>query len=83
MEITERKYRFIEKFIKIVNPEKIQRFEELLNSEITNDDEIVAHTIKGQPISRKKYIENNKEAIEAFKRGEFKTQSEIKQKYSS
>jgi len=81
MDIISRKYKFIEAFMKIKNVEKIEQFEELLRDETANDD-IVAHTIDGHPITRKQYIKNNEDAVASFEKGEFKSQSELRKKYS-
>jgi hypothetical protein len=82
MDIISRKYKFIEAFMKIKNVEKIEQFEELLRDEIANDNDIVANTIDGQLITRKQYIKNNEDAVAAFEKGEFKSQSELQKKYS-
>jgi len=46
-------------------------------------DEIVAYTIKGEPVSRKKYIQNNEDAVLAFQEGKAKPHHEVKAKYNS
>ncbi len=47
-----------------------------------NDDETVATTVKGEPVSRKQYILNNEEALATFKEGDFESHEEIKKKFS-
>jgi hypothetical protein len=47
------------------------------------EDEIVAHALTGEPISRKKYIQNNEDAVLAFNEGRSITHEEIKAKYQS
>lgn len=83
MDLTTRKYRFIEEFMKIINPEKIKRFEELLNEEHLEDDQIVAHTANGISVTRSQYIKNNEEAVASFKKGDFKTSSQLRDKFTS
>jgi hypothetical protein len=51
MDLTARKYKFIEEFMKIVNHKKIDRLEEILHEEI-NKCEIVAYTIDGNAITK-------------------------------
>lgn len=43
--------------------------------------EIVAFTINGTPISKQEYIKRNQQAVNSFKKGNFKTQGEILAKY--
>jgi len=52
------------------------------NDDSTNLEEIVAYTIKGNPISRKEYLKRNNQAMESFKKGNFKTQKQILEKYN-
>lgn len=83
MDLSARKYKFIEQFMKIVSPEKLERFEELLSDTgIENDEEIVAHTIDGKSVTKSQYINNNAEAVTSFEKGAFKTQSQIRNKYT-
>lgn len=44
-------------------------------------EEIVAFTIDGKPISKEAYIKRNEQAVDSFKKGNFKTQKEILEKY--
>lgn len=52
-----------------------------LKTESKSNEEIVAYTIKGKPISRLEYINRNEKAVESFKSGKFKTQKQIIEKY--
>lgn len=47
------------------------------------DDTVVTQTILGEPITQKEYIDNNNEAVNSFKKGTYKTQSEIRKKYQT
>ena len=76
MDITSRKYKFIEEFMKIVNVEKLERFEQLLRSE-KDDKEIVAYTIKGKPLTKKEYIKQIKEADASINAGEYTTVEDL------
>ena len=80
MDLTARKYKFIEQFMKIVNLDKISRLEEILQEE-TNENEVVAYSINGNVITKKEYIARNEEAESSFKKGNYKTQEEMINKY--
>jgi hypothetical protein len=82
MDLTARKYKFIQEFMKIVNPKKIDRLEEILHEEI-NKTEIVAYTIDGNAITKEEYIKRNEDALSSFKKGNFKTQQEMMQKFTA
>ncbi len=77
MDLTRRKYNFIEKFIQIANPEKIKRLEAVLNETLNEDDAIVAYTVAGEPLNAEQYKKRIKEADEAISRGEFTTQEDL------
>jgi len=77
MDLTRRKYNFIEKFIQIANPEKIKRLEAALNETLNEDDAIVAYTVAGEPLNAEHYKKRIKEADEAISRGEFTTQEDL------
>ncbi|QTE21475.1 hypothetical protein [Polaribacter cellanae] len=51
------------------------------NANYSTENEIVAYTIKGEPISKEAYIKRNKQAVESYKQGNFKTQKELLEKY--
>jgi rRNA pseudouridine-1189 N-methylase Emg1 (Nep1/Mra1 family) len=80
MDLATRKNRFIEQFEKIKDANLVERFETLLKNEL-NQNEIVAFSIDGNPISKKEYINRNEKAVASFKKGQFKTQKEILEKY--
>lgn len=82
MDLTTRKYKFIEQFMKIVNAEKLEQFEALLHAETSNEKGIVAYSIKGKPLTKADIIENNKEAIKSIDKGDFKTHAQMRQKYA-
>jgi len=46
-------------------------------------DNAVARDVNGNPISRQEYIERNEKAVASYKKGSFKTQSQIREKYKS
>jgi len=83
MDLTTRKNRFVKQFMKVVSAEALERFEQLLKSETSTNNDIVAYTIDGKPLTRKQYIKNNNDAVKSFKNGDFKTQDEMMKKYSS
>jgi len=82
MDLAARKDKFVEQFMKIVSIEKIKHFEELMRVENSNDRKVVAYTFDGNPVTQKQYIQNNQDAVDSFKKGEYKTQAEIRKKYS-
>tara|TARA_B110000879_G_C11048312_1_gene461721 strand:+ start:69 stop:329 length:261 start_codon:yes stop_codon:yes gene_type:complete len=76
------------KIIEIINTSD-ERFLRMVNAlhktykeEALTDDEVVAYTIKGEPLTKTKIIENNKEAVKSIKEGQYKTHNEIRQKYA-
>ena len=83
MDLTARKYRFIEQFMKIVNPEKLKRLEEVLTAELENEDETVAYTVVGEPLTKAQYVQRIKDAEVQIERGEFLTQEELKREAAS
>ena len=83
MDLTARKYRFIEQFMKIVNPEKLKRLEEVLTAELENEDETVAYTVVGEPLTKVQYVQRIKDAEVQIERGEFLTQEELKREAAS
>ncbi len=77
MDITTRKYKFIEQFMKIVSVEKLERFEQLLRKEIPQKKEIVAYTIQGEPLTKEEYIRLIKEADKSINSGDFITVEDL------
>lgn len=61
MDIATRKYKFIEQFINTINDDKIELFESLLESQ-SEENEIVAYTVKGEPLTKKQYIQEIEES---------------------
>ncbi len=66
-----------ERFLRMVNA-----LHKTYKEDISDEDEVVAYTIKGEALTKTDIVENNKEAIKSIERGEFKTHSEIRQKYA-
>ena len=46
-------------------------------------EEIVAYTVKGVPLTKKKYIELNDQAEAEYYRGDFSSHEEVKEKFRS
>ena len=82
MDLAARKYRFIESFMKLTSLKKLRRLEEVLLSEV-DEEEIVAHTAGGEPLSREEYVKRIKEADEAIDRGEYLSHEDIKKEVRS
>jgi hypothetical protein len=80
MDLATRKNKFIEQFEQIKDVNLIERFETFLTKEL-NQKETVAYSIDGNPISKKEYIKRNKQAVDSYKKGNFKTQKELLEKY--
>lgn len=78
MELTARKYKFIEEFIKLTNLKKIEQLEDVLHAELHESKEIVAHTTKGEPLTRAQYVSRIEEADKAIDRGEYISHEEVK-----
>lgn len=66
-----------ERFLRMVNA-----LHKTYKEDVSDEDEVVAYTIKGETLTKTDIIENNKEAIKSIEKGEFKTHSEIRQKYA-
>jgi hypothetical protein len=81
MDLATRKHKFIEQFEKIKDANLIDRFETFLKKEL-KQKEIVVYTIDGKPISEREYIKRNEQAVESFKKGNFKTKNELLKKYT-
>ena len=66
-----------ERFLRMVNA-----LHKTYKEDISGND-IVAHTINGEAITRNQYIENNNEAVASYQKGDFRTQKEMLQKYAA
>lgn len=77
MDLTARKNKFIEKFMQIASVEKLQRLEDFLRTEMESEEEIVAYTVKGEPLTKTQYVKRLKEAEQAMGRGEYITHEEL------
>lgn len=53
----------------------------LKDSHKNSSEEIVAYSIDGKAISKKEYIKRNEQAVNSYKKGNFKTQEELLNKY--
>ena len=76
------------KIIELLNTENISYLEDIFEfaekkKSSTSEKDIVAYTIKEEPITRSQYVENNNQAVASFKKGDFKTQSQMRQKYQA
>ena len=58
-----------------------RRRENYLAGKLNSLEEIVAFSIDGKPISKKEYIKRNEQAVDSYKKGNYKTQKEILEKY--
>ena len=76
MDLTSRKYKFIEQFMKIMNAQKIKRLEKVLHAEM-EEEEIVAYSIKGEALTRSEYIRQIKEADASISEGQFTTVEDL------
>lgn len=61
--------------------ESVLSFVENLKDSNKLSKEIVAYSIDGKPISKKEYIIRNEQAVNSYKKGNFKTQEELLNKY--
>ncbi len=78
MDLTSRKNKFIEQFMKLTSLTKIKRLEEVLHAETNEKDEIVAYTITGEPLTKEQYIKDLKQAEEEIEKGEFISHEDLK-----
>ena len=67
-----------ERFLRMVNA-----LHQTYKEDTSDETDIVAYTMKGEPLTKATIIENNKEAIKSIERGEFKTHSQMREKYVS
>ncbi|QTE21097.1 hypothetical protein [Polaribacter cellanae] len=67
-----------ERFLRMV-----KALHQTYNEDISVKADIVAYTFKGTPLTKTDIVKNNREAINSIERGEFKTHSQIRQKYVS
>lgn len=76
-----------DKLIQIINNTSDEKYLKVLFdfAKHTNisDDAIVAYTIDGTPLTREEYIANNEEAVASFRKGDFKTTSQLKEKFGA
>jgi uncharacterized membrane protein affecting hemolysin expression len=80
MDLTERKYRFIERFKQLSNTDKLQQLENILFEDKSESDDSV-YDLQGQKISKEEYIKRNNEAVNSYKQGDFKTSEQLKEKF--
>lgn len=76
MDIATRKYRFIEKFINSINDDRIELFESLLATQ-SEENDIVAFSVSGEPVTKAQYIQQIKGAEKDIEEGRFKTVSDL------
>lgn len=76
------------KLIEIINTSD-ERFLRMINalhksyeSEDTDQGDVVAYTFSGKSLTRRDIVINNKEAIQSIEKGEFKTHTQMRQKYA-
>ncbi|MCT4665730.1 MAG: hypothetical protein N4A45_10900 [Flavobacteriales bacterium] len=80
MDLTTRKYRFIEQIMKIRNSEKIELLEQFM-AQLSIDDDVVGYTPKGQPLTIKAYKAKIKKSEQSLDDGAFLTQQDIESKF--
>jgi hypothetical protein len=76
------------KIIQLLNTENINYLKGVFefaekSKQAISDDTIVAHTIKGKPVLKSEYVDNNNEAVNSFQQGNYKTQSQLREKYQT
>lgn len=73
-----------DKLIQLINTAD-EKYLKVLNAFVeqgkTSDTDVVAYTMDGTALSREEYIENNNQAVASFKKGDFKTQSQMREKF--
>jgi predicted transcriptional regulator len=83
MDLIARKYKLIEHFMKLTSLKKIKRLEEVLQAELNDEQEIVAHTAAGESLNKEQYIKRVKDTDAAIDRGEYLTHDELKSEVRS
>lgn len=71
MSLTERKYKFIEQFMKIADIKEVAKFEKLLNQSVNQDTKVVSHTIQGFPLTKESYFSEIQKAENEIISGKF------------
>lgn len=73
-----------DKLIQLINTAD-EKYLKVLNAFVEqgkiSDNDVVAYTMDGTALSREEYIENNNQAVASFKKGDFKTQSQMREKF--
>lgn len=73
-----------DKLIQLINTAD-EKYLKVLNAFVEQgkitDNDVVAYTMDGTALSREEYIENNNQAVASFKKGDFKTQSQMREKF--
>lgn len=70
------------KIIQLLNTDNISYLKDIFEfaekkKSNTSDDDIIAYTVQGQPLNRKEYVRQIKEAEDQIERGEFITVQDL------
>jgi hypothetical protein len=76
MDLKTRKTKFIERFDSIMDSNLVERFEEFLDIQLS-ENKIVAYTIKGEPLTEEMYIKKVKKAVSSVKSGNYTTVEDL------
>jgi len=68
-----------ERLLRIVNAV----FESYADGEAENEEEIVAYTMDGEPLSRKRYVELNDQAEASYHAGHSSSHQQLKEKFQA
>jgi len=68
-----------ERLLRIVNAV----FESYRESGVQEEEEIVAYTVNGEPLTRERYVELNDQAEASYHKGQFTAHEQIKEKFKA
>ena len=75
MDLQARKYQFIQELFKIERSGVMDKLENLLKTELSN--EVIAYTIEGKPLTRSQYKKGLQKAEQEVLKGDFTSQEDL------
>lgn len=77
MDLAERKIKIVKQFLALESEEKVLLLENFLKNELSSEDEIVATSILGEPLTMNEYKKRVLDANEAISNGDFTTAEDL------
>ena len=79
MDLSARKDKFVEDFMKITSLKKLKRLEALLYKDVEDEDFIVAYTVEGKPLTKAEYSQKVNDADKAIDQGVYSSINELEE----